>query len=208
MTEQQSLGDWRGVSLDIAAMDGVAADVDLSFACMFDHELDGGLRGGLAHLNNVLSGRLVQLRDDGVFLGYPMETLLIRQPPPAIAARAVMVIGMGTPTEWTAEVTARAVDTAIRAATQLGANSAAFAPSLLDSGLAAHATAGVAQQMMRAVVRAIDAQISIAAHDLAPAPSLRRWVFDVGAAGFAAATAQFLAALVELKSGAGSGGES
>ena len=25
MTEQQSLGDWRGVSLDIAAMDGVAA---------------------------------------------------------------------------------------------------------------------------------------------------------------------------------------
>jgi len=198
MPEQQSLGYWQGVSLDIATLDGVTADVDLSFACMFARELESGLRGGLLHLNNALSGMLTQMRDDGVYLGQPMETLLISRPPPTIAARTVMVIGMGEPAEWTAAVTAKAVETAIRAATQLGATSAAFAPSLLDSGLLPHATAGVASTMMNAVTRAIDVQVSIAAYGLAPTSSLRRWVFDVGEAGFAAASEQFRTALFQL----------
>lgn len=199
MPEQQTLGSWQGVSIEIAAWDGVMADVDLSFACMFAHELDGGPRGGLLHLNHALSGMLMQLRDEGAFLGDPRETLLIKQPPATIAARAVMVIGMGEPSAWTTAATARAVATAIGAATQLGASSAAFAPSLLDAGLGRGATAGVASVMMTALASAIDAQVRIAAFGLAPATSLRRWVFDVGAAGFAAAAEQFQAALAQLK---------
>lgn len=201
MPDQQTLGRWQGISLDIAAWDGVAADVDLSFACMFTHELDGEPRGGLLHLNQVLSGLLVRLRDEGVFLANPMETLLIRQPPAAIAARAVMVIGMGEPSGWTTAVTASAAATAVRAATQLGVASAAFAPSLLDAGLAPKETTGTASAMMRAVTRAIDAQVSLAGYGLAPAPSLRRWVFDVGVAGFAAAAEEFKATLVQLEAG-------
>ncbi|WP_232823567.1 M17 family peptidase N-terminal domain-containing protein [Dyella sp. C9] len=195
MPEQQRLGRWQDVSIDIAARDGVTVDVDLSFACMFARELDGGPHGGLLHLDNALSGLLVRLRDEGAFLGEATETLLLSQPPPAIAARAVMVIGIGDPAQWTTAVTARAVATAVRAAMQLGATSAAFAPSLLDTGLAPEATAGVATAMAKALTRAIDAQLSVARYGLAPAPSLRRWVFDVGAAGFTAAAEQFKAAL-------------
>lgn len=199
MPEHQVLGTWQGVSIEAAVWDGVAADVELSFGCMFTRELDGGLRGGLLHLDQALSGRLTALREEGVFQGEPMETLLIRQPPKGVVARAVMVIGMGDPSAWSVAVTARAVATAVNAAMQLGVGSAAFAPSLLDSGLAPQATSGVAPAMMKAVTRAIDAQARIAALGLAPAPSLRRWVFDVGAASFAAATAQFQEALAELK---------
>lgn len=201
MPEHQTLGHWKGVSIDVAVMDGVMADVDLSFACMFTRELDGGPRGGLLHLNQALSGMLVRLREEGAFLGEPMETLLISQPPAGIAARAVMVIGMGDPSAWTPAVTGRAVTTAIGAAVQRGVGSAAFAPSLLDSGLMPQATSGVASVMMKAATRAIDAQISIAAYGLAPTPSLRRWAFDVGAAGFAAATKQFQVALAQLATG-------
>jgi hypothetical protein len=201
MPEQKTLGSWQGVSLDIAAWDGVAADVDLSFACMFTHELDDGPRGGLLHLDHALSGMLVRLRDEGVFLGAPMETLLISQPPVTIAARAVMMIGMGAPSQWTTAVTANAVATAVRAATQLGVASAAFAPSLLDTGLAPKGTTNTASEMMKAVTRAIDAQVRLATYGLAPAPSLRRWVFDVGEAGFAGAAEQFQASLVQLKAG-------
>jgi len=195
--ERQTLGSWQGVSLDIAAWDGAAADVDLSVACMFARELDGGLRGGLLHLDNALSGKLVRLRDEGVFTGEMGETLLVSLPPATVVAQAVMVIGMGDPSQWTPATTAHAVTTALGAAVHLGVTSAAFAPSLLDSGLAPSVTAGVAPAMMKAVMRAIDAHVSIAAHGLAPAPSLRRWVFDVGAAGFSSAAAQFSAALAD-----------
>lgn len=201
MPKQQTLGSWQGVSLDIVAWDGVAADVDLSFACMFTHELEGEPRGGLLHLNQSLSGMLVRLRDEGVFLGAPMETLLISRLPAAFTARAVMVIGMGAPSEWSTAVTAEAVATAVRAATQLRVASAAFAPSLLDAGLAPKGTTNTASEMMKAVTRAIDAQVSLAAYDLAPAPSLRRWVFDVGEASFAAAAEQFRSTLDQLKTG-------
>jgi hypothetical protein len=199
MAAQQTLGTWRGITLDIAAWDGSMAEVDLSFACMFAHELEGGLRGGLLHLDRALSGALVRLRNEGAFRGDPGETLLISLPPATVAARAVMLVGMGEPEAWTPAVTARAVAAAIAAATQLGVGSAAFAPSMLDSGLAPQATAGVASAMMKAAVGAIDAQRRIVDFGLAPPMSLRRWVFDVGAAGFAAATEQFRAALAELK---------
>ncbi|WP_157786198.1 M17 family peptidase N-terminal domain-containing protein [Dyella japonica] len=201
MPEQQTLGSWRGVSLDIAAWDGVAAEVDLSFACMFTRERDGGPRGGLAHLDHALSGMLLRARDEGVFQGTSMETLLISQPPASIAARAVMVIGMGEPSAWLPAVTAGAVATAVRAAMQLGVASAAFAPSLLDAGLAPGETAGAGPEMMKAVTRAIDAQASMATYGLVPTPSLRRWVFDVGAAGYAAAAEAFQATLAQLKAG-------
>ena len=193
MPEQQTLGSWQGVSLDVAVMDGATADVELSFACMFTHELDGGPRGGLLHLDNALAGRLTRLRADGAFLGETMETLLIRPSSAALAARMVMVIGMGEPVAWTPAVTASAAAAAIRAAAQLGVASAAFAPGLLDAGLAPQATSGVASAMMQSVIRAIDNQASIAASGLAPPLSLRRWVFDVGPAGYAAAAEQFRA---------------
>lgn len=201
MPEQKTLGSWRGVSFDLAVRDSVAADVDLSFACMFTRELGGGPHGGLLHLNGALSGALVRLRDEGVFSGDAMETLLISHPPEGIAARGLMVIGMGDPLEWTSTVTARAVATALRAAVQLGVGSAAFAPSLLDAGLAPETTEGTAAEMMKAVTAAIDAQWRIAACGLSPTPLLRRWVFDVGAAGFAAAVEQFEATLAALTVG-------
>lgn len=197
VSEPQVLGSRQGVSLDIAAWDGAAADVDLSVACMFTRELEGGLRGGLLHLDRALSGKLVRLRDEGVFLGEAGETLLISLPPETVAARAVMVVGVGEPSRWTPAVTAQAVKVAIGTAVQLGVTSAAFAPSLLDSGWGPEATAGVASAMMKAAIGTIDAHMSIAAHGLAPPPSLRRWVFDVGAAGLASAAAQFRAALAD-----------
>lgn len=197
MTERHALGNRQGVSLEVAVMDGVTADVDLSFACMFTRELGDGPHGGLLHLDNALSGALVRLRSEGVFRGEPMETLLISQPPAGIAARAVMVIGVGDPLVWSPEVTARAAATAIRAAVQLGVASAAFAPGMLDAGLAPAATYGVAPAMMKAVIDAIDAHARVAASGLAQASSLRRWVFDAGPASFQAAIEQFQAALAE-----------
>lgn len=191
MFKKQIVGTWRGVTIETAVWDGVMAEVDLSFACMFTHEQGPGPTGGLLDLDKAMSGSLIRLRREKAFRGDPLETLLIDEPPPAIAAKAVMVIGMGDPALWTASVTARAAAEAVRNAVQRRAPSAAFAPSLLDAGLSSNATEGVAHEMMDAVMDAIDAQVQIASLGLARAPSLHRWVFDAGEAHFDMVTQQF-----------------
>jgi len=191
MHKQQTIGKWRGVSIEAAAWDGVMADVDLSFACMFTHEASAGIAGGLRHLDEAMAGKLTRLRQEGAFRGDLLETLLVDQPPATIVAKAVMVIGLGEPTAWTATVTARAAAAAVRTATQRRAVSAAFAPSLLDAGLTSRSTEDVARSMMMAVMDAMGAQARVSSLGLAPEPSLQRWVFDVGEAHFDEATRQF-----------------
>jgi len=191
MFKEQTIGTWRGVTIETAVWDGAMAEVDLSFACMFTHELGPGPAGGLLDLDEAVDGLLTRLRRERAFRGDPLETLLIDEPPSAIAAKAVMVIGMGDPAVWTASVTAKAAAAAIRNAVQRRAVSAAFAPSLLDAGLSSNATECVAYEMMDAVMDAIDAQVQIASFGLAPAPLLRRWVFDAGEAHFDRVTKQF-----------------
>lgn len=62
MTEQQTIGVSRGVSIAVVPWDGVAAQVDLSFACMYERALaDTGLAGGLRHLNDEFDGALIAL---------------------------------------------------------------------------------------------------------------------------------------------------
>lgn len=191
MHKQQLIGTWQGVSIEAVAWDSVMADVDLSFACMFTHEMSAGLTGGLRHLDEAMTGMLTRMRREGAFRGDPLETLLINRPPTTIAAKAVMVIGMGEPLVWTTTTTAKAAAAAVRTAVQRETASVAFAPSLLDAGLSPKMVECAACVMMSAVLGAIDAQAQIASLGLAQELSLRRWVFDVGDAHFDEVAKQF-----------------
>jgi hypothetical protein len=199
MAEQRTIGVLHGVSITVAAWDGAMAAVDLSFACMFERELtDAGPAGGLRHLDDALGGALTELRRAGYFRASPLETLLLSRLPATVVARAVMVVGLGDPSTWSPALTAEAAATAVRAAIQQGVESAAFAPSLLDAGLMSSATGDVAALMLKSVAGAISAQVRIAAMGLAPPPSLRQWVFDVGPAHMDTVTEHFQAALATL----------
>ena len=199
MAEQRTIGVLHGVSITVAAWDGAMAAVDLSFACMFERELtDAGPAGGLRHLDDALGGALTELRRAGYFRANPMEMLLLSQLPATVVARAIMVVGLGDPATWSPALTAEAAASAVRAAIQLGIESAAFAPSLLDAGLTSSATGNVATLMLQAVAGAISAQERIAATGLAPPNSLRQWVFDVGPAHMDTVTEHFQAALATL----------
>lgn len=199
MTELRTIGVLHGVSIAVAAWDSAMAAVDLSFACMFERELNNaGPAGGLRHLDDALGGALAELRRAGYFRATPMETLLISRPPATVVARAVMVVGLGDPSIWSPAVTAEAAATAVRAAIQQRVESAAFAPSLLDAGLTSSDTSDVAATMLKAVADAIAAQARIAAIGLAPSHLLRQWVFDVGAAHLDTVTDHFQATLAAL----------
>lgn len=200
MARMESIGDWRGVSIGVAAWDAVAAEVELSCACMASREAGRTApAGGLAHLDSALGGALTGLRSAGFFAADPLETLLIATPPPGVKAGAILVVGVGDPDLWSTAVTAKAAGCAAAFAMQLGKASAAFAPGMLDEGMDPAKTADAAPRMMKAVLRAIDSRFALADHGLAPAPSLRQWIFDVGAPRFADAAVRFKNALHEAR---------
>jgi hypothetical protein len=198
MTERQIVGTLHGVAIEVAAWDGSAAEVDLSCACMFTEELGGGPPvGGLAHLDAALGGALVRLRAERVFAAEIGETLLLDQPPPSVAARALLILGMGTPVGWHAQGLTAAVQRAVTTALGLRVASAALAPSMLDSGLGPDQTEGAPAAMVAGLAAALDAHARLRAIGFAGDAALRRWTFDVGAARFSGAVAAFGAALAD-----------
>ena len=88
-----TIGKALNVAFDTVAWGPAAADVDLSVACMFEHEADGtAIAGGLLALDQALGGLLTRMRSSGAFRCQEMETLLVSLPPAGIPARAVLVI--------------------------------------------------------------------------------------------------------------------
>ena len=193
------IGHADGVDFDVVAWGPAQADVDFSVACMFEHELDGTpVAGGLLGLDTALGGQLTALRASGAFRAQSMETLLISLPPAAIAARAVLVIGLGAPETLDSDRLRRATRVAMREAIRHGARSLAFAPSVLGGGPTDNAGLDMPRMMLDGMLSALRAEHALAAAGLAPPPSVQHCTFDVGAprlhssgAAFAAAFAQF-----------------
>lgn len=194
----QPVGTWRGVTIEVAVWDGVLADVALSCAGMFTHEMAGApLQGGLAHLDAAFGGAITRLRAEGHFEGREGEFLLIDRPPAGIAATRMLMVGLGEPEAWSPETMRRAVVTAFRCGVQQRVPSLAFAPGMLDSGLHSPDLAEAPRAMLNGLIAAIDAQARLAALGLAEPLSITRWAFDVGAARFDGLVAQMPGWLAE-----------
>jgi hypothetical protein len=196
------IGTSDGVVFDVVAWGPSHADVDVSVACMFEHELGRGMAGGLLALDQALGGALSRLRAAGAFRAQPLETLLVTTPPPAVVPRAVLVIGMGDPALLDGDLLRRACRVAMREAIRHGAVSMAFAPSVLDAGHTDNAGLDMQNVMLDGMLDALRAEHMLAEAGLAPAPALRHCTFDVGAPRAQAAGRGFAEAFARLTGGA------
>jgi hypothetical protein len=185
-----ALGEVDGLEFRVQAWAPAQADVDLSFACMFEHEAEGAtMSGGLLHLDEALGNLLSSLRAEGSFRGQEMETLYISLPSAGLRPRAVMVIGLGDPATITAERLERATRIAYREASRLGVRTVAFAPDLLDAGV--QGIVGTGAAMLRGVVGALRSEKRLAKSGFVPEPSVQSWTFDAGAAHLDAVEIEF-----------------
>ncbi len=197
--QRASIGDHLGVHFDAVAWAPDAADVDLSVACMFEHEAGGAaLVGGLAHLDAALGGYLFRTRAEGRFPARELDTLLVSRPPAGVRARAVLVIGLGDPDAFGATTLERACGLAMANALRLGVASAAFAPNMLDAGLVPPPDLRAGHAMLRGAIAALALADHMRLAGLGTPPALRAWSFDVGPAHFAAATREFEVAFATL----------
>lgn len=194
-----ALGTRLGVDFDAVAWAPDAADADLSVACMFEHEAGGAaLSGGLLHLDEALGGYLTASRAAGHFEARELDSLLVSRPPAGVRPRALLVIGLGDPDALTARTLERACALAATQALRLGARSVAFAPNLLDSGLAGRPDLHIAASLLRGALAALDLADRTQRRGLAAASTLRTWSFDAGAAHFAAVAQDFARAFATL----------
>jgi hypothetical protein len=194
-----AIGTSQGVVFDVVAWGPAYADVDLSIACMFEHEVgDAPIAGGLLGLDQALGGHLTRMRAEGKFLGQPMETILITSPPAGMLPRAVLVIGLGDPATLDADRLRQATRVAMREAIRDGARSMAFAPSVLDAGHTDNAHLNMPSVMLEGMLGALDAELALASNGLAPSPVLEHCTFDVGAPRLANAAQEFASAFVQL----------
>jgi hypothetical protein len=192
------IGTADGVVFDVVAWGPAHADADFSVACMFEHEMNGVMAGGLLALDQALGGQLSHLRAVGAFRAQPLETLLITSPPPGVVPRAVLVIGMGDPALLDGEMLRRACRVAMREAIRSGAVSMAFAPSVLDAGHTDNAALDMQNVMLDGMLGALRAEHMLAEAGLARAPALRHCTFDVGAPRVQAAGRAFAVAFARL----------
>jgi hypothetical protein len=192
------IGAHDGVEFDVVAWGPAHAAVDVSVACMFEHELGAGMAGGLLALDQALGGALSRLRAAGAFRAQPMETLLVTSPPPGITPRAVLVIGMGDPAALDGDVLRRACRVAMREAIRFGAVSMAFAPSVLDAGHTDNAALDMQTVMVDGMLGALRAEHMLAEAGLAPTSALRHCTFDVGTPRLQTAGRAFVEAFARL----------
>ncbi|SFD75191.1 Cytosol aminopeptidase family, N-terminal domain [Chitinophaga sp. CF118] len=90
---------------------------------------------GMVHLDHDLKGIITDIRKSGKFAGHAFETLLITPPPGTIAAKKLLLIGLGDRNKFTPDLMTGIASVAVREALRLGVSSYAFASDLKDAGI-------------------------------------------------------------------------
>lgn len=188
--ERRWVGRVAGIDIEVAAVDAVTAAVDLAVAGLFTREVSR-LAGGMEHLDRALQRAPTRLRDEGVFTGAASSSILIRHPPAPIMSGAILVVGLGEPSEFAPEVLANATRRTFDTAMLLGAQSIAFAPSILDGGLVPDGDENLSQAMVTGIAQSARAARRLAALGFSPPSPLVCWRFAASPAHLAKAADAF-----------------
>lgn len=195
--KQTKIGHYQNLDIELVTWDCTTAEVELSCACIFEHEMNNrSFSGGLAHLDEALNGRLNEIRENNWFSAQLNDALLINQTPSTIQASKVLLIGMGRPEDFTVEKIETAIKTAVKTAHQLELKSVAFAPSILDTGL--NAPANLNELMLRSLKEELDRHHQLHLQNLVKKSEIERWIFDSGFQNYEIKAEQYIASFAKI----------
>lgn len=195
--KQTKIGHYQNLNIELVTWDCTSAEVELSCACIFEHEMNNGsFSGGLAHLDDALNGRLYEIRKNNWFSAKLNDALLINQTPSTIQASKVLLIGMGAPEDFTLEKIETAIKTVVRTAHQLELKSVAFAPSILDTGL--NPPNGLNELMLRSLKEELDRYHQLYLQNLVKKSEIEKWVFDSGFQNYDLKAQQYIASFAKI----------
>ena len=112
-----------------------AQPADLQIVCVFKHKADGDTYiEAMKDLDDKLGGLLSSLRNRGEFVGELGETILLEPPPGAIAAKHLLLIGLGDEKNLSLDTLKVVGRVAANEAIRLQARNVSFAPTIRDQG--------------------------------------------------------------------------
>lgn len=160
-------------------------DTPLQVICYFKHKESGDKTLGAAvELDQKLGGVIASLRNQGEFVGDPLETLLLTPPKGAIQPKRLLLIGLGDEDTLSQETLERVGKVALRMAAALGTQRVAFAPLLRDQGNSKFTTGDVERAVTRGMLLAYDTDKHLQQKNMAKAFTLEVWVEEAGAEYF------------------------
>lgn len=154
----------------------------LQIFCLFRSSPENTLHGSLSEIDEKLHGLLGQIRSPGYFGGELGETILLTPPAGTIAAKRVLIIGLGDASSFTPERMYLVGKIAFREANRLGVAHPFFAPTVLDGGVHTYGTGAVAEQVVRGFRDALAGELLLRGKDAASAPAVMDFTYLAGAA--------------------------
>jgi cytosol aminopeptidase family protein len=128
---------------------------ELQIICLFQSVPENSLHGSLAAINQKLEGLLDQVRNSSLFRGDLGETLLITPSTGALAAKNLLIIGLGDSATFTPQRMELVGTIAYRESERLNIRHPYFAPTILDGGVARYKTGEISQAFMTGFLRAV-----------------------------------------------------
>jgi hypothetical protein len=170
------------LAVTVLAQSPAETKTDLQIFCLFRSEPQNQLHGSLREIDEKLHGLLTQLRATGLFGGELGETILLTPPPGTIAAKKVLVIGLGDSSTFAPERMYLVGKIALREADRLGVSHPFFAPTVLDGGVTGFATGVVAYQVVRGLRDGLASEAVLYQKGAGAAPSVVGFTYLAGAA--------------------------
>jgi hypothetical protein len=178
----------NGMHLSVKIIGPVTQAADLQIICVFKHDPAGDKYiEAMKDFNDKLGGLLSSVRDRGEFAGDTGETFMFTPPADSIAAKRVLLIGVGEDKNLSIDTLRLVGRIAAREAVHTNAAHVAFAPALRDQGSTridvGDCDAAVAEQFLLAY----DTELRLQTQGLAPKASIEDFTIEAGRKFFAGA---------------------
>jgi len=155
-------------------------DTELQIMCLFESAPENTLHGSLVEANEKLKGLLDKIRKPALFRGELGETIVIVPPAGGLAARKLLIIGLGDSQNFTLERMELVGSIVYRESNRLGVAHPFFAPTILDGGVTKFKTGEVAERFYAGFLRALRTDKLLKDEGASSGPALQDLTFLAG----------------------------
>jgi hypothetical protein len=173
--------------VDVLVKSPAETDTELQVICLFRSNPSNTLHGSLVEINEKLEGLLQHIRASSPpkgaqFSGELGETLLIAPRPGSLAARRLLIVGLGDSGTFTPARMNLVGAIVFREANRLGVKHPFFAPTILDGGVTVFSTGEVAERFMNGFLAARELEFELKARGVSAGGRVESLSYLAGAA--------------------------
>jgi hypothetical protein len=140
--------------IQVLAQSPAETTTNLQVICLFRSSPVNTLHGSLTEMNEKLKGLLDHIRKPELFRGELGETLLLAPPKDSLAAKKLLIIGLGDSQSFSPQRMQLVGEILYAEASRIGVADLFFAPTILDGGVTKFTTGEIAEQVISGFLRA------------------------------------------------------